>query len=62
LFLGKTLWMLTFMGKTVLYEKRNHFVYITINRPEVLNYIDPETDILLAKAFAEKRKPKYTHE
>lgn len=39
------------MGKTVLYEKRNHVVYITINRPEVLNCIDPETDMLLAKAW-----------
>ena len=28
---------------TVLYEKRNRVAYITINRPEVMNCVDPPT-------------------
>ena len=36
---------------TVLYEKKNHLVVITINRPEVMNCIDPETDKGLADAW-----------
>ena len=36
---------------TVLYEKKNRLVIITINRPEVMNCIDPETDKKLAEAW-----------
>ncbi len=36
---------------TVLYEKKNRLVVITINRPEVMNCIDPQTDRLLAEAW-----------
>ncbi len=36
---------------TVLYEKKNRLVIITINRPEVMNCIDPETDKGLAEAW-----------
>jgi enoyl-CoA hydratase len=38
---------------TVLYEKKNRLVIITINRPEVMNCIDPETDKRLAEAWNE---------
>lgn len=40
---------------TVLYDKSDHVVRITINRPEVLNCIDPETDQLLAGAWRDFR-------
>ena len=45
------------MGKSpkVLYFKENHVVTIVINRPEVLNCIDPETDALLADAWLKFR-------
>jgi len=45
------------MGKPskVLYFKENHVVTIVINRPEVLNCIDPETDALLADAWLKFR-------
>jgi enoyl-CoA hydratase/carnithine racemase len=36
---------------TVLYEKRNRLVIITLNRPEVLNCIDPATDKKMAEAW-----------
>lgn len=36
---------------TLLYEKRNHTVVITINRPEVMNCLDPETDEKMALAW-----------
>ncbi|WP_082763937.1 enoyl-CoA hydratase/isomerase family protein [Frondihabitans sp. PAMC 28766] len=35
----------------VLYEKRDQIVYITLNRPEVHNAIDRETDDLLFEAW-----------
>jgi len=35
----------------VLYEKRDQIVYITLNRPEVHNAIDRETDDLLYEAW-----------
>lgn len=35
----------------VLYERRDHIVTITINRPEVMNAIDPETSDLLVEAW-----------
>ncbi|MCX8175948.1 MAG: enoyl-CoA hydratase/isomerase family protein [Candidatus Bathyarchaeota archaeon] len=45
------------MGKPskVLYIKEKHIVTIVINRPEVLNCIDPETDALLADAWVKFR-------
>ncbi len=36
---------------TVLYEKRNRLVIITLNRPEVMNCIDPATDKKMAEAW-----------
>ena len=36
---------------TVLYEKKDQLAIITINRPEVMNSIDPETDKRLAEAW-----------
>ncbi|MCU1477643.1 MAG: Enoyl-CoA hydratase/isomerase, partial [Subtercola sp.] len=35
----------------VLYEKRDQIAYITLNRPEVHNAIDRETDDLLFEAW-----------
>ena len=37
----------------IIYEKKNGIATITINRPEVLNSIDPETDIEMKAAFAD---------
>ena len=39
----------------VLYEKRDEIAYITLNRPEVHNAIDRETDELLFKAWSDFR-------
>ncbi len=39
----------------VLYELRDHIAYITLNRPEVMNAMDPETYQLLSKAWCEVR-------
>jgi enoyl-CoA hydratase len=39
------------MAAKALYEKRNHVFYITINRPEVHNCVDPETAALLSDAW-----------
>jgi enoyl-CoA hydratase/carnithine racemase len=39
----------------VLYEKRDQIAYITLNRPEVHNAIDRETDDLLFEAWTEFR-------
>ncbi len=36
---------------TVLYEKKEHIVVITINRPEVHNCIDPETSYKMAELW-----------
>ena len=38
-------------GDSVLYEKRGHTVIITINRPEVDNCIDPETNFKMAELW-----------
>ena len=40
---------------TVLYEKQNHVACITINRPEVMNCVDPATAGLLAAAWEDFR-------
>ncbi|WP_368680229.1 enoyl-CoA hydratase/isomerase family protein (plasmid) [Rhodococcus opacus] len=40
----------------VIYEKRNQIAYITLNRPEVHNAIDQETDDLLFEAWTEFRQ------
>lgn len=39
------------MPEKVLYEKRERVAYVTLNRPEVRNAIDPETSALLREAF-----------
>ncbi len=57
---------------SILYEKRDKVAIITINRPDKLNAIDPQTSQELVeawrdsadtqegmRAFAEKRKPIY---
>lgn len=41
--------------KKVLFEIRNNLAYITINRPEVMNAMDPETYQLLSEAWCEVR-------
>jgi len=40
---------------TVLYEKRNRVAYITINRPEVMNCVDPPTAQALVEAWEDFR-------
>ena len=39
----------------VLYEKRDRIAYVTINRPEAKNAIDPETHELLCETWADFR-------
>jgi enoyl-CoA hydratase/carnithine racemase len=39
----------------VLYEKRDRIAYVTINRPEAKNAIDPETDALLWQTWQDFR-------
>ena len=39
----------------VLYEKRDRLAYVTINRPEAKNAIDPETHELLCETWADFR-------
>jgi enoyl-CoA hydratase/carnithine racemase len=39
----------------VLYEKRDRIAYVTINRPEARNAVDPETHELLWKAWEDFR-------
>ena len=39
----------------VIYEIKNKIGYITINRPEVMNAMDPETYDLLSKAWSDVR-------
>jgi len=40
---------------SVLYERRNHVAYITINRPEVRNALDPETNREMGRVWAQFR-------
>jgi enoyl-CoA hydratase len=40
---------------TVLYEKRNRVAYITINRPKVMNCVDPPTAQALVEAWEDFR-------
>jgi enoyl-CoA hydratase/carnithine racemase len=37
----------------VLYEKKNHLAYITINRPEVMNALHAEANIELSEVFTD---------
>jgi len=39
----------------VIYEKRDQIAYITLNRPEVHNAIDTQTDELLFEAWTDFR-------
>ena len=39
----------------VLYEKRNHVAYITLNRPEARNAVDPPTASELVKIWQDFR-------
>src|SRR4029450_10276954 len=39
----------------VLYEKRDRIAYVTLNRPEAKNAIDPETDALLWETWQDFR-------
>jgi E-phenylitaconyl-CoA hydratase len=43
------------MGSKVLFEVRDHTAYVTINRPDVMNAMDPETYELLSKAWCDIR-------
>lgn len=43
------------MASKVLYEKRERIAYITINRPEAKNAIDPETQNLLVETWSDFR-------
>ena len=40
---------------SLLYEKRNHIAYLTLNRPEAHNAVDPETVLELAAAWEDYR-------
>jgi enoyl-CoA hydratase/carnithine racemase len=46
---------------TVLYEKRNRVAYITINRPEVMNCVDPPTAKALVEAWEDFRDDDATY-
>ena len=39
----------------LIFEKRNKIAYLTINRPEVMNAMDPETYSQLSQAWIEVR-------
>ena len=39
----------------VLYEKRDRIAYVTLNRPEAKNAIDPESDGLMWQTWADFR-------
>ena len=39
----------------LIFEKKNHIAYITINRPEAMNAMDPETYSELSQAWIEVR-------
>ena len=41
------------MDHVLTFEKRQHIAFITLNRPEVLNAIDPEMMVRLAEAWIE---------
>ena len=43
------------MPEKVLYEKRDRIAYVTLNRPEARNAIDPETQNLLVETWADFR-------
>ena len=40
---------------SLLYEKRNHIAYLTLNRPEAHNAVDPETVLELVAAWEDYR-------
>jgi len=39
----------------LIYEKRNRIAYLTLNRPEAMNALDPQTNEELAQAWADFR-------
>src|SRR3979409_2023477 len=43
------------MPEKVLYEKRDRIAYVTLNRPEARNAIDPETQDLLVATWTDFR-------
>jgi enoyl-CoA hydratase/carnithine racemase len=43
------------MGETVLYEKRGRIAYVTLNRPEAKNAVDPAMHGALLEAWADFR-------
>lgn len=40
---------------TLIYEKKGHIAYLTINRPEVMNAMDPDTYKALSRAWMDVR-------
>jgi len=40
---------------TLIYEKRNHIAYLSFNRPEAHNAVDPETAVELKRAWEDYR-------
>jgi len=45
----------------LLYEKRNHIAYLTLNRPAAHNAVDPETVLELAAAWEDYRDDEDLH-
>lgn len=43
---------------SLLYEKRDKIAYLTLNRPEVRNAVDPETAVALVEAWQDYRDDK----
>src|ERR1700704_541192 len=43
------------MPEKVLYEKRDRIAYVTLNRPDARNAIDPETQDLLVQTWSDFR-------